>query len=369
MNEFDQLPAQFLPNPPQNIRTEGCASGVVVSWEKPVNDATNSPEAYLVYRSGNGYGFGNPVRVSGEKTSVEIRSLPAKRPAYFRVTALNPAGESLPSAVAGALPPSKPHPPKILFVNGFTDFNRFNNARQTIERTNYVPPSAFGKMERTVPRLNNAFDYVVQHGNALGENGTAFDSCQREAVARGLVALKNYSAVVWAAGREMTNILDANEQRALSEYLASGGKMFISGSHLTDSEPASFLPLATGVLTNSSVACFAVGPRRDSIFRGNPPLSFGQGDAQSYFLATANVLHPSGENAREVLRFADGSGAAGVQCENSATGAKIVCFGFPFETISSPKRATEYLSDILRFFEDNRRTTSRAEPIISVRGF
>jgi hypothetical protein len=353
MNEFDHVPLQFLPNPPQNVRTESSSDGVLVTWEKPVNDATNSPDTYLVYRSENGYGFGNPMRVSAGKNSVEFTNLPKNKVFYFRVTAVNAAGESLPSSVVGAHQPSRSGETKILFVNGFTQFDRVNNPRQTIAASNYVPPSAVGKMERVIPRLNNAFDYVVPHGNALAKNGAAFDSCQREAISQGIVKLDHYSAVIWAAGRQSTNLLDGSEERALAEYLAAGGNLFMSGSRLAESSftNSTIFPFAQDNSTNASTSCFAAGPRRDSIFRGNRALSFGQGSGQSYFVATANILTPSDEGTREVLRFADGSGSAGVQSENLASHAKIVCFGFPFETISRAAVRGEYLSDILSFFE------------------
>ena len=184
MNEFDGLPLQFLPEPPRNLRVTSAAEGVSVAWDAPADASHNPVESYLVCRSENGYGFGSPVRVAGNQTSVTLADVPRGKDVYFRVTAVNAGGESLPSAVAGCRPAKKATAPRVLFVNAFTEFARFNNPRQTLRGTNYIMPSAVGKMDRVIPRLNNAFDYVVQHGKALAANGVAFDSCQREAVAR-----------------------------------------------------------------------------------------------------------------------------------------------------------------------------------------
>ena len=133
--------------------------------------------------------------------------MPRGKDLYFRVTAANAGGESLPSTVVGCRAPRARSTPRVLFVNGYTQFDRFNNLRQTLRTTNYVAPSAIGKMDRVIPRYNNAFDYVVQHGKALAANRAAFDSCQREAVARGSLRLDPYDAVIWAGGQQTTNLL------------------------------------------------------------------------------------------------------------------------------------------------------------------
>ncbi|MFN7142010.1 MAG: fibronectin type III domain-containing protein, partial [Limisphaerales bacterium] len=191
VNEFDGVPLEFISQPPQNPRAFSSREGITVSWDRPADVKANTPDAYLVYRSENGYGFGYPVRVPATRASVLLENLPKNKTFYFRVTAVNAAGESLPSPVVGSRPTSRQNEQKVLFVNGFTQFDRFNNPRQTIAPTNYVPPSAFGNMDRVIPRLNNAFDYVVQHGTAL--NRKPFDSCQRDAISSGFVNLSEYS--------------------------------------------------------------------------------------------------------------------------------------------------------------------------------
>ncbi len=163
-----------------------------------------------------------------------LSDVPRGNDVYFRVTAVNAGGESLPSAVAGCRPAKNDTAPRVLFVNAFTEFARFNNPRQTLRGTNYIMPSAVGKMDRVIPRLNNAFDYVVQHGQALTASGAAFDSCQREAVASGAIPLDKYQAVIWAAGRQRTGVANAAEQQVLSRYLGQGGSLFISGAHIAE---------------------------------------------------------------------------------------------------------------------------------------
>ena len=104
MNEFDGVPLQFLPEPPRNLRVTCAPEGVSVAWDAPADASATPVESYLVFRSTDGYGFGNPVRVPGNQTSVTLADLPHGKDVYFRVTAVNAAGESLPSAVAGCAP-------------------------------------------------------------------------------------------------------------------------------------------------------------------------------------------------------------------------------------------------------------------------
>jgi hypothetical protein len=359
MNEFDGLPLQFLPEPPRNLRVTCAPDGVSVAWDEPADAGLSPTESYWVSRSDNGYGFGNPVRVPGNRTSVMLADVPRGKAVYFRVTAANAGGESLPSAVAGCLSANRANAPRVLFVNAFMEFDRFNNPRQTLSGTNYVMPSAIGKMDRVIPRLNNAFDYVVQHGKALAANGAAFDSCQREAVASGTIQLERYAAVIWAAGRQRAEIATSAEEQALSRYLAQAGSLFVSGSHMTDSlrrredapnDLSRQLHAAPADAADTSVRFLSFVPVKGSIFRRNEPGVIGDAREQSYFINAVCRLLPEGTGAQASLLYPESSGAAAVQYDGSAGGGKVVCFGFPFECVSSAKVRARYMRDILRFF-------------------
>jgi hypothetical protein len=247
--------------------------------------------------------------------------------------------------------------PRILFVNGFTEFDRFNNPRQTPDRTNYVAPSAMGKMDRVIPRLNNAFDYVVQHGKAVAANGAAFDSCEREAVAKGTVPLENYEAVIWAAGKQRTEIFRPTEQRALASYLNRGGNLFVSGAYIAETLQSSSNDIpnlhrelrAVRASSLASSPFFTFLPAKDSIFRRNDAGLVDSGK-QTYFCDEVSRLAAIGIGSMESLRYADDSVAA-VQYDGSAGGGKAVFFGFPFETIASARTRIDYMADVLRFFD------------------
>jgi len=84
---------------------------------------------------------------------------------------------------------------RVLYVNAFDRFDRTLSPRQTAGSATF---------DRCQPRRINSFDYVVQHAQALGRNGMAYDTCQNEAIANGQVRLTNYISAIWAAGLEST---------------------------------------------------------------------------------------------------------------------------------------------------------------------
>src|SRR5690606_19011557 len=105
-----------------------------------------------------------------------------------------------------------------------------------------------------------------------------------------------------------------------------------------------------------AITTSAAEPERDSIFRRNRNLTFGDGADESYFLPTVNAFSAP-DTAKSALLYEAAAGTAAVQFETPA-GGRVVCFGFPFETISSAKSRAEYLSDILNYFDLKPRSRS-----------
>ncbi|HKI69955.1 MAG TPA: fibronectin type III domain-containing protein, partial [Verrucomicrobiae bacterium] len=238
MNEFDTndpVPLIFLPEPPTNVRAIGNTNGsIALSWAAPISVANSgAPTNYVIYQSTNGYGFGNPISV-GDVTDFAITNLPVGVDYYFRVAAANAGGESLPSMVVGCRTPTPDSPTKVLYVNAFDRFDRFTDLKQDFVPQQYVPPGPNGGNDRVLPRRVNAFDYVVPHGKALNACGVAFDTCQSETVASGLVALTDYPIVIWACGNESTadETFSSAEQAKVSAFLAGGGELFTSGAEI-----------------------------------------------------------------------------------------------------------------------------------------
>ena len=366
MNEFDGLALNFLPEPPYNVRAAAVPTGIQVSWNTPIAQAgSGAATGYVVYVSTNGYGFGSPVAVSGGgTTSTTLTNLTADADFYFRVAAVNNGGESFPSEVAGCRRTSNPAQSRVLFVNAFDRFDRTTNLRQDLARQNYVPPGNSGATGRVMPRANNAFDYVVQHGKAISAFGMPFDSCSRQAVTNGQVSLGNYDIVIWECGTSLTNTFRAAERNVITNFQSAGGHLFVSGADIAwDLDRASgpsaadraFLNNALhadlGADANDNSGSYTVAPAGGTIFAGSGNAMFDNGTRGIYWVQNPDALTPLGVGAIAALSYVGGSGGtAAVQYDGSAGGGKVVYFGFPFETITNATTRSTYMADILRFF-------------------
>lgn len=367
-NQYDTNnppPLAFLPESPTNLRALAASNGLInLAWSVPVSSGgSQSPTNYILYRSTNGFGFGNPISV-GNVTSYTVSNLTAGVDYYFRVTAANAGGESMPSETVGCRAATTNNAPRVLVVNAFDRLDRSSNLRHSLVAQNWDPPGNSGTVERVYPRWNNAFDYVVAHGKAIAAAGWAFDSCQNEAVANNQLVLGNYAVVIWASGNEGTNdeTFSATEQTRLTAYLAAGGALFASGAEITydlgrptgpTTADRNFLQnqLHAGFSADNS-GSYTVTTAPARIFAGRASATFDNGNNGSYWVKAPDVLAPVG-SATIALSYSGGTGgAAAIQYDGAVGNGRVVLFGFPFETITSVTRRNEYMQDILNFLSE-----------------
>ncbi|HOX55590.1 MAG TPA: immunoglobulin domain-containing protein [Candidatus Paceibacterota bacterium] len=361
MDTYGSGPLAFLPEPPTNPRALGSTNGdITLRWAVPPSvGGSQAPTNYVIYRSTNGYGFGHPVSV-GNVTSYTVSGLAAGTDYYFRITAANAGGESLPSEVVGCRTPATSDAPRVLVVNGFDRFDRTTNLRMNIGARNYGPPDGSGAIERVWPRRVNAFDYVVPHGKAISAHGMAFDSCQNEAITSNLVQLSNYNVVIWACGNETVagETFSSAEQSRVSAYLAGGGRLFASGANIAydldrvsgpTTADRNFLHEQLRVaFANDNSAIYTAVSVAGAVFAGRASSTIDDGSGGIYWVQSPDVVAAYGPGTAPALNYSGGSAAA-VQYDGSAGGGRVVFFGFPFETITSSTRRNQYMSDILTF--------------------
>ena len=367
MNTYAGAPLAFLPDAPQNLRTSGTANGsVTLNWSAPVSvGGSGTPTGYVVYRSSDGRGFGNPV-VLGNVTTTTLTGLPTGTALFFRVAATNAGGESFPSETATCRLPTAGQSTRVLMVNAFDRFDRSTNLKQTLTAKAYAPPGAAGTAERVLPLRSNAFDYLVQHAQAVSAHGFAFDSCANDHVGPGSVPLAAYPIALWANGQESTTdeSFSATEQSRIATFRLGGGHLMVSGSEIgwdldRDTGPTAadrsfyntHLKADLGGNANDDSASYSVAPVAGGLFSGRAAASFDNGSLGLYRVQTPDILTPSGPGASAALSYNGvAPGAAAIQYDGSAGGGRVVYLGFPFETIGNATRRTEYMASILDFF-------------------
>jgi hypothetical protein len=346
-----QTAVVMAPGQVGNVRAVSqSANSVTVSWSAPpVHNATgDAATSYRVYGSTNGYGFDGGTVVSGA-TSVTISGLdPSEGAYYFQVVAVNAGGESPASEVVAAIPGSGAQ--RVLIVNGFDRLGR------TQDPTSTVP--GLGQAQRVRPRLSNSYDYAVQVAGAIEQvaGSLVVDTAANEAVINGSVNLADYHTVVWILGEESTGdaTFDPTEQTLVAGYLAQGGKLFASGAEIawdldSQNNGRTFLnnQLHADYVADDA-GTYQVTGAAGSVFEGLA-FSFDNG-SQFYNVDSPDVIAPQG-GATAVLNYAGGAGGvAAVAHQDPGTGAQVVLFGFPFETITDPATRAVVMGQTLGWF-------------------
>jgi hypothetical protein len=332
----DGVDLTLAPDPPTHLRVENMAANAVrVAWQPPLVDADglggDVATAYHVYISDDGFGWRDPVLVSG--TDYTMTGLASGQAIYARVAALNAGGESFPTEVGGA----RVGDARLLMVQGFDKLNRFGLVEEDdpVEGTN---------LRMWVDRMNSG-GYVVHHGQALPTD-LAWDSASNEAVAAGLVSLTDYGVLNWILGEESSVVdgsLNETERALLSAYLDAGGSLLISGSEFAwdlegaGSDPAFLHDRLHTDYVADDAGTYTVRPVSGGAFEGLGDLVFDGTDA--YDVDYPDVLLPL-NGGLSALTYVGGGGAGGTAAVQVNDGARrLLVLGFPLEALRPEQRS------------------------------
>lgn len=346
------VPLVFLPDPPTTPRAINAPGGVTLSWLAPQTNIASGGAAtsYRVYQSTNGYGFGAALATTN--TTATLTNLTAGMTYFFRVTALNAGGESLPSEVVAARRSASGRAYHLV-VNGFDRFDR------SLSPTRYFGANILGNVTMVRPRRINSFDYAVQHGQAIAAADRYFDSCAHGAIASDLVRLTNYHAAYWILGEESTTneTFGSAEQSLVQTFLSNGGCLFVSGAelgwdlgNLGSAADRNFLTnyLRVAYAADASNTNRATGAGA-GIFSGLGTLPFDDGSGNTYRVEYADVFRSQAGSVTAMVYGSSSSGAnaAAIQFSNAW---RTVVLGFPFETITDAAYRTNVMKRVLDFF-------------------
>jgi hypothetical protein len=350
-----QVSLDFAPDTPRKPRVEDLGGGdVQISWQTPLADGARGDAAtgYVIYQSTNGFGFGDPI-VLGNVTSHTISGVAVSETHYYRIAATNAGGESMPTEVLAVRRPASGLA-TVLVVNGFDRSGRTNNPVDT-----FTHPVAYAGLsfERQQWRRSNAFNYIVEHAEALAASDIGFASTCNEAVADLTVDLNDYEIAVWILGTESTEdeAFDISEQTRVSAFLSNGGSIFVSGSELAydlvnQGGGVSFAQntLRVNYSAGDAGTFDAVGAGGGILF-DIAGFDFDIANGAAYEVNSPDELL-TGTGAIACLNYVGGTGGiAGIQYIGPTY--NTVVFGFPFETITSSVTRADIMQRVITFLE------------------
>jgi len=220
----------------------------------------------------------------------------------------------------------------------------------------------FDRLDRYVKGPENTGDYLRQIGDAIRRDATfslGFDAASNEAVQLGRVLLPAYRAVAWSLGEESTadETFSALEQSLAGAYLALGGRLLVHGAEVGWDLDANGSAADRAFYRNQLGATYAADDAgtyalqqgiAGTVSDGLPAGSFDNGTGPTYDVDWADVLSPTSAASTVCLRYGNGL-VAGIQKVDPATGARVVNFGFPLETITNATSRAQLVAQSLAF--------------------
>lgn len=323
----DGHPVQLSPEPPEEVRAVAVAPDRVrVSWRAAEVDRQelggHAATGFRLYRSADGLGWDDGTDVMGDSHELPVTS---GAPTFFRVSAFNDGGESLPSPLVAASPPPCDGGDKALIVYGFYRLDSGLAPREDLSayRLDVVVRMRLAEMNR--------FDGVVAHAWALARAGIAFDSTEAPALTAERLSLDPYRLVDWVLGEESTadETLSAAEQALIDRWRGPGRTLLVSGAELAWDLGERGSEADRAFLASLGVAYAADDAGTYDLSWDGGSLELDDGTLGTFDVNYPDVLSVVADG-EVVLRYADGR-AAGVVTRD-AGGAAMV-FGVPLEAV------------------------------------
>jgi hypothetical protein len=380
----DQHGAEFIVTPlaPDNFFIDFSHKDIVTLHWSAVNDpqeSTSCPNGYIVYTASGRGGFDNGTFVHKNNYSVTLEPGVIYN---FRITAVNPGGESFPSETLSAL--FQPNSTKtILIVNGFhrlsspaiidnDSLQGFDMAKdpgvsygQTAGwygyQTNFDRKSLGTSLGDGSSELvgtfvaGNNFDYPREHGEAINLNGKySFVSSSSQAVENKSVNLNKYGMVDLILGLEKDDghslmkykSFSSGMRLIISEYLHNGGSLLASGSFIgSDMTSKAEQTFNSKVLKINFTGSDSISNNEKIDGMGTDFDIYSSLNEEHYAVTSPDILQPV-LPAHCVLRYSDGNSAC---VAYKGTDYRCLTMGFPFECIKNPQKRFTIMNGILNY--------------------
>jgi hypothetical protein len=334
-----------LPNKPRSFGLKSELENEI----KILLDTEPNVDKYHVYVSNDGINFDSLYSFYDEEYTFNTEN--SDSIIYVKLIAENSIGKSQASEILAVIP--KPSDKKMLIVNGF---DRSSDG--------------------------NSYDFVIEHGKAAHYNNVVFESASNEAITNRLFELTDYEYVDFILGDESTadESLSYQEQILVANYLEKGGRLFISGSEIAwdldykgnssdkyfieNYLKAKYSADAPGGISGTYYSAEGI---TGDIFEDFTTINFDNGTHGTINVNYADALIPD-QNAEAVLNYKNVTNhkAAGIKYEgligNGSFPAKVIYFGFPFETVYLEETRNQLMTEIIDFF--NKPVTSIDNEIV-----
>ena len=317
------------------------ADSAVITW---------AGQAQLGFRLYQRIGSGSWTLIRDESSlgtdaqTATITGLSTSTRYAFKVQTVNSGGASADSDVMVCTLPQSESTDKILIVDGDDRYNATHSgANHTL--------------------LENFADALTNY---------RYDSCTNECIADGSVLLSDYSVVMWMCGEESTEseTFSKTEQLKVQDYLKNGGRLFVSGAEIgwdlvaeadTNNNYSNGDPNDTPFYNNYLKASYVADDANTYQVRGisGTPFdglnfNFDDGTHGTYNVQYPDVIATYSGSTAVLYYGASGTNVAGVAFTGTVTGgsaeAKIINFGFPFETIYDATNRHNVMTAVLSYF-------------------
>jgi len=407
LSVYHQIPYVVQPLPVNRFRAEMRNGRAKLSWN-PADDPlepTAKPEQYLVSTRKEGQGWDNGVLV--DSTGYLTPVLEKGTIYSFKVSAVNPGGESFPSSIlavcdAGAHADTvviidafdRISAPEVINEGNFSGFGgwmdegvAWGNDLSTIGQQyefNQMKPwkddddpghgATYDDRTAMLP-LGNNFDHVYTHGVAIRDAGLSFISCSRLAAEEGDPELSRYRLADLIFGEEKTTIAPDGSLKymlftpalckTLEKFLQTArAGLFISGAYVgSDSflqneravpdQEKDFVKNVLGYVGRTGHASATPLVKATD---GSPLQAFDGSFGFNmdyrpdlYRVESPDAIIPADSTGMTIVRYQGNNKSSGVAYHRTY---RVLTLGFPFETITTaPQRAAvmkqtlDYLSE------------------------
>ena len=220
--------------------------------------------------------------------------------------------------------------------------------------------------------VGNTKDYPYLHGKAIVEAGYSFDSASDEAVALGMVTLKDYNTMDIIYGEQKATpwpkpikeprfrVFPRPFAAAVEDFTKLGGNVLVSGAYIGSDllDDTSKVAFAERVLkykwrTDHAVRHGNVYANNMNLFGDDINYEFETGfNPDIYGAENPDGIEPADNSgALTVLRYNENNVSAGVAWDGDDYNTVIL--GFPFECILSEDARNAMMKRILYFFKND----------------